>query len=164
MGKPISYDLCFGGTCGYGRHIFVEWPVDKQRLKNRPAELCLSTLVVFLIGIIAIQQFAHLEGIAADQVMPLLLNEWAKQSLMTYALAVLVVTGILAAIMSTADSVLLSLSSILAKDFLGKTVLKDAQEERLTKAGKILSWVIMAVLVLIALVPRLTLWGLTEQH
>ncbi len=121
-----------------------------------------TTLVVFLIGIIAIQQFAHLEGIAADQVMPLLLNEWANQSLMTYAMAVLVVTGILAAIMSTADSVLLSLSSMLAKDFLGRTVLKEAKEERLTKAGKILSWVIMAVLVPIALVPRLTLWGLTE--
>jgi len=51
---------------------------------------------------------------------------------------------------------------MLAKDFLGRTVLKEAKEERLTKAGKILSWAILAVLVPIALVPRLTLWGLTE--
>jgi len=44
-----------------------------------------TTLVVFLIGIIAIQQYAHLEGIATDQVMPLLLNEWANQSILTFA-------------------------------------------------------------------------------
>jgi SSS family solute:Na+ symporter/sodium/pantothenate symporter len=64
--------------------------------------------------------------------------------------------------MSTADSVLLSLSSILAKDFLGKTVLKRAPEEQLTRAGKWLSWGVVVVLVGIALSPGITLWGLTE--
>ena len=64
--------------------------------------------------------------------------------------------------MSTADSVLLSLSSILAKDILGTTLLRGADEARLTQAGKTLSWVLIGVLVGIALVPRITLWGLTE--
>jgi SSS family solute:Na+ symporter/sodium/pantothenate symporter len=121
-----------------------------------------TTFVVFLIGILAIQHFDELKGVEADQVMPMLLREWSSQSLWMYAMAVLVFTGVLAAIMSTADSVLLSLSSILAKDFLGKTVLRHAPEERLTQAGKALSWAIIAILVTIALVPRITLWGLTE--
>ncbi|RMG49814.1 MAG: sodium:solute symporter family protein [Acidobacteria bacterium] len=122
----------------------------------------LTMVVVYLIGILAIRHFADLRGVAADQVMPMLLRQWAQQSVWMYALAILVLTGILAAIMSTADSVLLSLSSILAKDFVGKMWLKQVPEERLTRVGKKLSWAIMVILVVIALVPRITLWGLTE--
>ena len=73
--------------------------------------------VVVLVGLVGVRRFTDLDGIAADQIMPMLLREWAQASTWTYMMAVLVVTGILAAIMSTADSVLLSLSSILSKDF-----------------------------------------------
>jgi len=121
-----------------------------------------STLVVFVIGIVGIRHFAGLDGVTADRVLPLLLQEWAGRSTLLYGLVVLVVTGTVAAIMSTADSVLLSLSSILAKDVLGKTVLSGQPERVVTQAGKVLSWGIMALLVSVALVPRLTLWGLTE--
>ena len=118
--------------------------------------------VVLLIGILAIREFSGLEGVEADQVMPLLLRQWAQQSYWLYVMGIVVVVGILAAIMSTADSALLTLSSILAKDILGTTLLKHAPETRLTQIGKLLSWLVMAVLTLIALVPRITLWGLTE--
>ena len=118
--------------------------------------------VVVLVGLVGLRRFTGLEGIAADQLLPMLLTEWAEQSVGTYLLAVLVVTGTLAAIMSTADSVLLSLSSILSKDFLGKSVLAGASEKRLTTVGKRLSWLVMAALASIAFVPRMTLWGLLE--
>lgn len=118
--------------------------------------------IVVLVGLVGLRRFAHLEGVAADQIMPMLLLEWSGTSTWTYVMAVLVVTGTLAAVMSTADSVLLSLSSILAKDFLGKSLLANAPEERLTAIGKRISWVVMAGLALLALSPRLTLWGLTE--
>ena len=42
------------------------------------------------------------------------------------------------------------------------TCSRHAPEERLTRIGKLLSWVVVAVLVLVALSPRVTLWGLTE--
>ena len=118
--------------------------------------------VVVLVGLVGVRRFTDLDGIAADQIMPMLLREWAQASTWTYIMAVLVVTGILAAIMSTADSVLLSLSSILSKDFLGKTLLKRASEERLTRVGKRISWLVMGILALVAFAPRMTLWGLTE--
>lgn len=118
--------------------------------------------IVVLVGLVGLQRFSSLDGVAADQIMPMLLREWAQASTWTYAMAVLVVTGILAAIMSTADSVLLSLSSILSKDFLGKTLLAGAPEEQLTRVGKRISWVVMGVLTLVAFEPRITLWGLTE--
>ncbi len=119
---------------------------------------------VMLVGLVGVRRLSGLAGIGADQVLPLLLREWASTSLLAYAMAVLVVTGTLAAIMSTADSVLLSLSSILAKDLLGKTVLRHAPEERLTRLGNRLSWLIMGLLALIAFSPRITLWGLIESE
>jgi SSS family solute:Na+ symporter len=121
-----------------------------------------TMLAMLLVGILAIPQFAALEGIEADQVMPRLLREWAEQSYWLYAMAVLVITGILAAIMSTADSALLTLSSILTKDILGTTLLRNLDEVRLTQVGKVLSWLTMVAVALVALVPRITLWGLTE--
>jgi SSS family solute:Na+ symporter/sodium/pantothenate symporter len=122
----------------------------------------LTMPIVVLVGLVGVRRFTDLDGVAADQIMPMLLREWAQSSTWTYAMAVLVVTGILAAIMSTADSVLLSLSSILSKDFLGKTLLIGAPEQRLTRIGKRISWVVMGLLTLVAFEPRITLWGLTE--
>ena len=119
-----------------------------------------TTGVMFLVGILAIGELS--DGGDPDQVMPTLLTMWAGQSTLLFGLSVLVITAIVAAVMSTADSVLLSLSSILAKDIIGTTFLRGASQERLTRTGKILSWVIVSILVGIALSPRVTLWGLTE--
>jgi SSS family solute:Na+ symporter len=123
----------------------------------------LITMVpLFLIGVISLRELSALEGIAADQVMPLLLAQWAGSSAWLYAASLAVMLAVIAAIMSTADSALLTLSSIIAKDFMGKTLLKGAPDARLTRAGKVSSWAIVAALVGIALVPRVTLWGLIE--
>ena len=119
-----------------------------------------TTGIMFLVGILAIGELS--EGGDPDQVMPALLTMWANQSTLLFGLSVLVITAIVAAVMSTADSVLLSLSSILAKDVIGTTLLRGASQQRLTRIGKRLSWVIVCVLVGIALSPRVTLWGLTE--
>jgi SSS family solute:Na+ symporter len=117
---------------------------------------------VMLAGLVGIRRLSGLAGVGADQVLPLLLREWSSTSPFAYVMAVLILTGTLAAIMSTADSVLLSLSSILARDFLGKLVLPTASEQRLTRLGKRLSWLVMALLAWIAFSPRITLWGLIE--
>jgi SSS family solute:Na+ symporter/sodium/pantothenate symporter len=123
----------------------------------------LVTIVpVVLTGLVGLRRFSGLEGIQADQIVPMLLRDWATQSTVSYVLSVLVLAGALAAIMSTADSVLLSLSSILAKDFLGKTWLRNAPEARLTRTGKILSWALTGFLAWLAISPRITLWGLIE--
>ena len=121
-----------------------------------------TTGPVFLVGVLAIERLAAAGPVAGDQVLPLLLTEWGSRSPLLYALSLLVIAAVVSAIMSTADSVLLSLSSMLAKDVLGATVLRGADEARLTRAGKRVSWVLVAALVGAALDPRITLWGLTE--
>ena len=121
-----------------------------------------TTGSVFLVGILAIEQLAGTGPIEADQVLPLLLTQWSESSPVLYALSLLVIVAAVSAIMSTADSVLLSLSSILAKDVLGTTILQGGDEAHLTQAGKFVSWILVAALAGIALNPRITLWGLTE--
>jgi Na+/proline symporter len=121
-----------------------------------------TTMPVFFVGILSIRHFSSLGGVAADQVMPMMLREWADQSMWMYVMVLFVVTGIVAAIMSTADSVLLSLSSMLAKDFAGKHFWKGADEPTLTRLGKVISWILMGVMMVVALSPRITLWGLIE--
>ena len=121
-----------------------------------------TTGAVFMVGMFAIQELGAREAFEADQVVPLLLTEWSGRSPAMFLLTVMVITAVVAAIMSTADSVLLSLSSILAKDVVRPVFMPHATEAELTRAGKRVSWVVVALLVAIALAPRITLWGLTE--
>ena len=96
-----------------------------------------TTLVVTLIGLAAIPHLQGLEGLEADRVLPQILAEWAAARPLFALLAVLVFVGALAAIMSTADSVLLSLGSLVACDLLGRP--SDAPAT--TRVGKrIVPW------------------------
>jgi len=117
-----------------------------------------TTLVVTLIGLAAIPRFDGLGEIQADTVMPRLLGEWAASGALNATFAVVVFIGALAAIMSTADSVLLSLGAVVAVDLLGRS----REDPATTRLGKrIAAWVMVAAVIL-ALVPKLTLWRLIE--
>jgi Na+/proline symporter len=117
-----------------------------------------TTLVVTLIGLAAIPRFEGLGGIEADTVMPRLLGAWAEEGPGPRTLAVVVFIGALAAIMSTADSVLLSLGSLIAVDLFGRPSGAPAT----TRFGKRAAAAVMAGATLLALAPRLTLWQLIE--
>lgn len=121
-----------------------------------------TVLVLFLLGMLSIPHIAEAKELASDAVLPYMLEIWSQQSSLAFTLAVMMVVGLLAATMSTADSVLLSLSSIVAKDMLGKSWMKAYPEDRLTKIGKLSSWLVMAIMVFWALQPHITLWGLIE--
>ena len=117
-----------------------------------------TTLVVTLIGIAAIGRL-QLEGaVAADEVMPLLLGEWASAGGFASAGAVLVFFGALAAIMSTADSCLLSLGSLVARDLLGRS----STAASTTQLGKLLAAALLIAMVPLALQRDVSLWRLIE--
>jgi SSS family solute:Na+ symporter len=118
-----------------------------------------TTLVVTLIGLAAIPRFRGLGEVEADRVMPLLLGEWAASGPLFAAAAILVFIAALAAIMSTADSVLLSLGSQVAEDVLGRSHRDDAT----TRLGKRIAAAVMVAMAVLAMVAReITLWGLIE--
>ena len=95
----------------------------------------------------------------ADRVMPLLLGAWAEVGAIQAGAAVIVFLGALAAIMSTADSVLLSLGSIAMKDLAGRR----QEDPETTRLGKRIAVAVMVAMALLALVARdVTLWGIIE--
>ena len=117
-----------------------------------------TTLVVTLIGVAAIPLFELEGGVASDGVVPLLLREWGNAGGGATALALLVFLGALSAIMSTADSCLLSLGSLLSRDLLGETGAGAAA----TRLGKRLAAAMLLATIPIALLRELTLWRLIE--
>ena len=117
-----------------------------------------TTLVVTLVGVAAIGRVEAAAGFATDEVMPYLLHQWAEPGGVRLAGAVLVFLGALAAIMSTADSCLLSLGSLAAGDLLGR----PPEEAATTRIGKLLAAAILLAMVPLALSGELTLWRLIE--
>ena len=117
-----------------------------------------TTFVVTLIGLAAIPRFEALGTLEKDGVMPLLLGEWAATGPFALLGAVVVFVGALAAIMSTADSVLLSLGSVIPVDLLGK----PRRDPETTRLGKRIGALVMAIAAALAWSPTLDLWRLIE--
>ncbi|MED5261057.1 MAG: sodium:solute symporter family protein [Myxococcota bacterium] len=117
-----------------------------------------TTLVVTLIGIAAIGQVELLPGVESDEVLPEMLVRWGESGTVETVLGVTVFVAALAAIMSTADSCLLSLGSLLACDVLGGA----ASAEKTTRWGKIAAAVFLVAMIPLALSEEITLWRLIE--
>ena len=117
-----------------------------------------TTLVVTLIGIAAIPRLDLMAGAASDGVMPVLLREWAGAGAFGQGAAIVVFIAALSAIMSTADSCLLSLGSLMTRDLLGQT----GDTARQTRMGKLLAAVVLVGIIPLALERDLTLWRLIE--
>ena len=79
-----------------------------------------------------------------------------------YWLVVVVFAAILAALMSTADSALLSISSMITRDIYQPYFKPGSSQAELTRVGKMSSWGIIVVLVLIAISTEKTLIRLLE--
>lgn len=120
------------------------------------------TSVVF-IGVTGIALFPELEGVEADKVTFKVLAYLLDHHTLAYFPVLLVMMAVGAAIMSTADSCLLSLASIFTKDFVARFKKMDSsQAERLTRYSSFFSVLIITVLVLLALSSKITLWKLLE--
>jgi Na+/proline symporter len=74
-----------------------------------------------------------------------------QQSAFGYWLVVIIFASLLAAVMSTADSALLSISSMITHDLYGQTFRPDADQAHLTRVGKCITWILMIPLVWAAL-------------
>ena len=124
-----------------------------------------TTLVVVIVGVMGIVQLGTLDDSSAtDRVLPLLCRDIALSSDLGYWLVVVLFAAILAAVMSTADSALLSISSMVTKDLYGRFVRPDATQTHLAAVGKIVSCLLITFLVGLAIVLRMNtnLMGLLD--
>ncbi len=118
------------------------------------------TAVVFM-GAVGIVLFPGLDPAESDQITFRVLGYLATSDPRAYVPTLIVMVAVIAAIMSTADSCLLSLSSILTRDLGRRREPISGRELRgqLRRA----SWIsvsVMVVLATLALTPITTLWGL----
>lgn len=111
-----------------------------------------TTLLAFLLGIMALSRFPGLGTHESDRVTLMMMGELITQNPATYWLVVLTFCALVAAIMSTADSALLSIGSMFTKDLYQGYLKRDASPEHLLRVGKLFAWLLMAVLILSAYV------------
>ena len=112
----------------------------------------LTALFAVIAGIYALAYVPGLEGAETDQALASLLRIIQEGSLVGYAVVVVIFSALLAALMSTADSAMLSISSMFTKDIYGVHINPEADESRLTKIGKRCSWIVVGVLVVMAII------------
>lgn len=121
----------------------------------------ITTFFIVIIGLVGAARFPELDGQNSDRVILLLLTDMAHQLPGIGLLILIFLSAVVAAIMSTIDSALLSISSIIIQDFYRPTQ-PNISQAHLTRAGKIISWILMAGLAYLATVLPQTLWRLTE--
>ena len=113
-----------------------------------------TALIAVIAGIYALAYVPGLEGAATDQVLARLLRIIQEDSTIGYAFVVLIFSAILAALMSTADSAMLSISSMFTKDIYGTFLQPKAREADLTAIGKRCSWIVVCILTILAILLK----------
>ncbi|MEI3605287.1 sodium:solute symporter family protein [Pseudogracilibacillus sp. SE30717A] len=113
---------------------------------------------VFIIGIIGIQAFPGLTEGESEQLVGMMANHIASQNGFFYWAMILLFGGIIAAIVSTADSVLLTLSSVISKDIYGRYLNKEASDEKQILVGKVTGVILIIGLLIMAWYPPATLY------
>ncbi|TDL31006.1 sodium:solute symporter family protein [Jeotgalibacillus sp. S-D1] len=153
---------------GFGASIY---PHAVQRIYSAESERTLkrsfsrmalmppiTTGLVFVIGIIGIMMFPGLDTGGSEQLVGLMANEIAAINPFYYWIMILFFGGIVAAIVSTADSVLLSFSSMISNDVYGKFINPNASEHKKVMIGKYGGIVAVAILLWLAWNPPATLY------
>jgi len=166
--KWISYVLLLGcGAAIYPQAIQRLYASRSLRVLKRSLALMAfmpltTTLIVLVCGMTAVVVLPGLEKGETDQVLARLCAIVMSSSVLGYWLVVMVFAAVLAALMSTADSALLSISSMFTRDMYQPYFRPQSTEAELTLVGKISSWVIIAVLVVVAIGTEKTLVRLLE--
>ena len=164
----ISYVFLLGcGAAIYPQAIQRLYASRSLRVLKRSLALMAfmpltTTLIALVCGMVAIVVLPGLERGETDQVLARLCALVMSQSTLGYWLVVVVFAAILAALMSTADSALLSISSMITRDIYQAHIRPRSNQSELTLVGKMCSWVIIALLVLIAIGTEKTLIRLLE--
>ena len=153
----ISYVILFGlGASLYPQAIQRLFAAKSERALQKGLAVMAfipftTALIVVLIGVIGAAHMPDLKGSQTDRILTIICREVQSSSVFGYWLVVILFAGILGALMSTADSCLLTLSSMMTKDLYQRFLNPSASEALLTKMGKTLSWAIVVLMAGIAI-------------
>ena len=117
-----------------------------------------TALVSVVIGLLMaanlpelVKGFSGSEVIPSETVLTQMCAEIMRQSIFGYWLVVVIFASLLAAVMSTADSALLSISSMITHDIYREVFRPDSDQSHLTWIGKKVTWFLMIPIVWAAL-------------
>ncbi len=113
-----------------------------------------TALIALVVGIVGLAHIPDLPTLRSDTLLTVICRQIQETSIVGRWLVVVLFSAILAAIMSTADSVLLSISSMLTKDIYAKHINRNASEKHLTRFGKACSWILIVLLAYLAIRHR----------
>jgi len=166
--KWISYIFLLGcGAAIYPQAIQRLYSSRSVKVLKRSLALMAfmpltTTLVALICGLTAAVVLPDLSKAESDQVLARLCALIMTDSTLGYWLVVAVFAAALAALMSTADSALLSISSMFTKDIYKPYFRPQADEAEMTLVGKFSSWAIVVLLVVVAIGTKATLVRLLE--
>ncbi len=156
----FSYILIVGmGGALYPQAIQRIYATRSRRILNQSLAVMaflpfLTALIAVIAGIYGLAYIRGLEGTATDQVFASLLRVIQGGSMFGYGFVVLIFAAVLAALMSTADSAMLSISSMFTKDIYGVHIRPNATEPELTRIGKRCSWALVSLLAMLAIILK----------
>ena len=158
--------IVFFGISVYPHAIQRIYAARDERTLRRSFQIMIfmplvTTLFMIIVGIVGAAQIPGLDRQGSEQITLLLLNDLAQKIPAISWLLVIFLSAAVAAIMSTVDSALLAISSLVTQDLYGK-VKPGSSQSHLTWVGKIISWIIMAGVVWLAIALPQTIWRLFE--
>lgn len=130
----------------------------KRSLRNMAWMPFITTGVVVLVGLIGIQAFPGLERTESEQLVGMMASVIANEHIVFYWAMIILFGGIVAAIISTADSVLLSFSSMVSNDIYARFINPNASDQVKILVGRVSGAVAVFILLLIAWYPPATLY------
>ncbi len=135
---------------------------SETTLKNSLSRMAwmpfITSGMVFIIGVIGIKAFPGLEKAQSEELVGMVANAIASRSVFNYWVMMVLYAGIVGAIMSTTDSVILSLSSLVSNDVYGRFIKPTANEKEKVLWGKVVGIIIVLLLLIIAWNPPGTLY------
>lgn len=120
-----------------------------------------TTLFMIMVGIVGTSQFPELDQTGSEEITLLMLQKVASNAPAASVVILLFLCAVFAAIMSTIDSALLSISAMITQD-LYRPLRPAADQRHLTFVGKLVSWIIMIGVVAAAIYAPQTIWRLIE--
>ncbi|EDZ61549.1 Na+/solute symporter [Sulfurimonas gotlandica GD1] len=158
--------LIFFGISVYPQAIQRIYSAKNESTLRRSLSLMiimplLTTLPLIIIAIIGSAHFPELDKAGSEQIILLMLNKLTHIEGMSIVITIFVAAAI-AAIMSTVDSAMLAIASLFTQDIYHKQN-PQASQKKLTYVGKVFSWIIMALMVVLAVNLPSTIWWLIQM-
>lgn len=120
-----------------------------------------TTFFMLIVGVAGTAQFPGLDSFESEGITLKMLQKLGEGRAAASWIILLFLAAVFAAIMSTIDSALLAISSMITQD-LYRPLHPNADQAQLTRFGKRVSWLIMAVMVVLAIYLPQTIWRLIE--